>query len=169
MIISSFLVCIFRSVSKKMCIFCVSYIWVAIGFMMMFIILFSGERSLKINNFPGAIVTILVMMLGEIGYTDLQFPSGQVVSLNGTISEVDVLPQFPFTAHLTLIFFILVFCLVIMNLLVGLAVSDIHFLLKSGKREQLLARVELISSVETFGKTKLFGLLPARLQTTMKR
>ena len=56
-----------------------------------------------------------------------------------------------------------------MNLLVGLAVFDIHLLLKSGKREQLKARVELISSVENFEKTKLFSLLPSTLQNTMKR
>ena len=158
-----------------MCIFCVSYIWVAIGFMMMFIILYSGERSLKINNFPGTIVTILVMMLGEIGYTDLQFPSEQMVKLNltnndgiGTIGEVDVLPQFPVTAHLTLILFILVFCLVIMNLLVGLAVSDITKLTKSGKRDQLVAQVELICSVESFRNTKLYSLLPDTLQSKLK-
>lgn len=170
MIISSFLVCIFRSVSKKMCIFCVSYIWVAIGFMMMFIILFSGERSLKINNFPGAIVTILVMMLGEIGYTDLQFPSQQTVSLStGTISEEDVLPQFPFSAHLTLIFFILVFCLVIMNLLVGIAVSDIRQIVKTSKRDQLMAQVELACSVLNFSKTQTFQYLPDWIQNKFRR
>ena len=154
----------------KMLEFFTSYIWLAIGFMMMFIIIYSCETSLNIKSFPGALVTILVMMLGEINYQDLYFSTDEKVNLTtGEISEDPVYQHFPATAHFTLVLFILVFCLVIMNLLVGLAVSDIHFLLKSGKREQLLARVELISSVETFGKTKLFGLLPARLQTTMKR
>ena len=159
-----------------MCIFCVSYIWVAIGFMMMFIILYSGERSLKINNFPGTIVTILVMMLGEIGYTDLQFPSEQMVKLNltnndgiGTIGEVDVLPQFPVTAHLTLILFILVFCLVIMNLLVGIAVSDIRQIVKTSKRDQLMAQVELACSVLDFSKTKTFEYLPTWIQNKFRR
>ena len=159
-----------------MCIFCVSYIWVAIGFMMMFIILYSGERSLKINNFPGTIVTILVMMLGEIGYTDLQFPSEQMVKLNltnndgiGTIGEVDVLPQFPVTAHLTLILFILVFCLVIMNLLVGIAVSDIRQIVKTSKRDQLMAQVELACSVLDFSKTKTFEYLPNWIQNKFRR
>ena len=159
---------ILRSVSKKMSIFCISYIWVAIGFMMMFIILFSGERSLKINNFPGTIVTILVMMLGEIGYTDLQFPSDQVV-INGTISKVDVQPQFPFTAHLTLIFFILIFCLVIMNLLVGIAVSDIRQIVKTSKRDQLMAQVELACSVLNFSRTQTFEYLPDWIQSKFRR
>ena len=154
----------------KMIQFFAAYIWLAIGFMMVFIILFSNERSMRIENFPGALVNIKAMMLGEINYLDLYYGSNQKLNTStGDISEEPVYNNFPVVAHLTLIVFIPIFCLVIMNLLVGLAVSDIHFLLKSGKREQLLARVELISSVETFGKTKLFGLLPARLQTTMKR
>ena len=159
-----------------MSIFCVSYIWVAIGFMMMFIILYSEERSLKINNFPGTIVTILVMMLGEIGYTDLQFPKEHIVNLKlnqtngaGTISEVDVEPQFPFTAHLTLTVFILVFCLVIMNLLVGIAVSDIHQIVKTSKRDQLMAQVDLACSVLNFSKTQTFEYLPDWLQNKFRR
>ena len=159
-----------------MCIFCVSYIWVAIGFMMMFIILYSGDRSLKINSFPGTIVTILVMMLGEIGYTGLQFPKKQIVNLElnktngaGTISEMGVEPQFPFTAHLTLIVFILVFCLVIMNLLVGIAVSDIGKIIKTSKRDHLMAQVELVELVLKFSKTQTFEYLPDWLQNKFRR
>ena len=157
----------------KMIEFFASYIWLAIGFMMMFIILFSYETALNIKSFPGALVTILVMMLGEIGYNDLYFPTDLRINMTnsntGKIEEDPVYQHFPVTAHLTIVLFILVFCLVIMNLLVGLAVSDIHLLMKDGKRRQLLAQVELISSVETFRKTKLFSFLPGSLQTTMKR
>jgi len=160
----------FKSVSMKMIQFFAAYIWLAIGFMMMFIILFSNERSMRIGNFPGALVNIKAMMLGEINYLDLYYGSNQKLNTStGDISEEYVYNNFPGTAHLTLIVFIPIFCLVIMNLLVGLAVFDIHLLLKSGKREQLKARVELISSVENFEKTKLFSLLPSTLQTTMKR
>ena len=45
--------------------FFASYIWLAIGFMMMFFILFSSTRFMQIRSFPGAMVTILVMMLGS--------------------------------------------------------------------------------------------------------
>ena len=164
-----------RSVSMKMLEFFTSYIWLAIGFMMMFIILFPCEPSLKIANFPGALVTILVMMLGEINYTDLYYPTDQnfTLTLGGTvgageISEVDTFQQFPGSAHFILVIFILVFCLVIMNLLVGLAVSDIRQLTKSGKRDQLVAQVELICSVESFRNTKLYSLLPDNLQSKLK-
>merc|ERR1719219_1693545 len=163
----------FKSVSMKMLEFFTSYLWLAIGFMMMFIILFSCERSLKIANFPGALVTILVMMLGEINYSDLYYNTDFTFKFNkteqgGTISEVDSFQQFPGTAHFVLIVFILVFCLVIMNLLVGLAVSDINKLTKTGKRDQLLAQVELICSVESFRNTKLYSVLPNKLQSKLK-
>ena len=164
-----------RSVSMKMLEFFTSYLWLAIGFMMMFVILFSSERALNIENFPGALVTILVMMLGEINYSDLYYPTDQNFTFTfnesggaGEISEVESFQQFPATAHFILIFFILVFCLVIMNLLVGVAVSDIRQLTKTGKRDQLLAQVELICSVESFRNTKLYSLLPNKLQSKLK-
>ena len=160
----------------KMIEFFTSYIWLAIGFMMMFIILFSFETSLNIKSFPGALVNILVMMLGEINYNDLYFPSNQELNFTltnntgkGEISEEPVYQHFPVTAHLTLILFILVFCLVIANLLVGLAVSDIQKLKKSGKRDQLVAQVELLSSVENFRQTKLFLILPGALRRKLER
>ena len=159
----------------KMLEFFTSYLWLAIGFMMMFVILFSSERALNIENFPGALVTILVMMLGEINYTDLYYPSDQnlTFTFNGTvgageISEVEAYQHFPGSAQFIIVIFILVFCLVIMNLLVGLAVSDIRQLTKSGKRDQLVAQVELICSVESFRNTKLYSLLPNKLQSKLK-
>ena len=46
-----------------------------------------------------------------------------------------------------------------MNLLVGLSVSDINTLMKTGKRDQLRSQIELISYVLKFRCTKLFQLL----------
>ena len=155
----------FRSVSKKMFIFCVSYIWVVIGFMMMFTILFSWKRHLNINRFPGTIVSVLVMMMGEVEFLELQYP--KYLKLNdttGNISEQPVLPQFPITAHLALLLFILVFCLVTMNLLVGIAVSDINELMKTSKIDQLVDRVDLACSVLNFKNTVTFRFLPQKFQ-----
>ena len=160
----------------KMLEFFTSYLWLAIGFMMMFIILFSCQRSLSIGNFPGALVTILVMMLGEINYTDLYYPSDQNFAFTfnktsgaGDISEADSFQQFPVTAHITLISFILVFCLVIMNLLVGIAVSDIRQIVKTSKRDQLMAQVELACSVLNFSRTQTFEYLPDWIQSKFRR
>ena len=149
-----------------MFIFCVSYIWVVIGFMMMFTILFSWKRHLNIKNFPGPIVAVLVMMLGEIEYLDLQYPQDlRITNLtDGKIEEEPVFPQFPITAHLALLVFILVFSFVVMNLLVGIAVSDINNLTKSSKLDQLVDQVELACSVLNFRKTVTFRCLPQKFQ-----
>ena len=148
--------------------FSLSYFGVAIGFMMMFIILFSWERSTNINNFPGTIVSILVKMTGEIEYSDLQFPTK--LTNNGTdISEVDVFPQFPFTAHIALILFILVFSLVIMNLLVGIAVSDISQIEKNSKEHVLKAKLQVILSMEVSMLNLFLKHIPLKYENKFKR
>ena len=155
--------------------FFASYIWLAIGFMMMFFILFSSTRFMRITSFPGAMVTILVMMLGEIDYHDLYYQTDQKFvfqlkdgSGEGKVIEEPAYQDFPVTGQFTMILFILVFCLVIMNLLVGIAVSDIRQLMKSGRRDEHLSQVELISSVESFRNTKLYSLLPDFLQSRLR-
>ena len=107
------------------------------------------------------------MMLGEMNYQDLYYPKKQF--LNNTRIEDNVEDQqFPGTAQLIMILFLVVFSLVIMNLLVGMAVSDIQTLSKSGKRNQLIAQIELIGYVENMLSSKGFKLLPPRLQIWLK-
>ena len=153
-----------------MFIFCVSYIWVVIGFTMMFTILFSWKRHFNIASFPGTIVSVLVMMLGEIDYLDLQYPQDlRQTQDNGKIEEKDAYPLFPITAHLALLIFILACCLVVMNLLVGIAVSDINELMKTSKIDQLVDQVELACSVMNFRTTQTFKYLPKCLQEKFAR
>ena len=144
---------LFRSVTWKMLEFFASYICLALGFMMTFMILFSSCSSFKLKNFPGGLVTVIVMMLGELEFKDTYFPSSlRFDPKTREIQEQDEFLQFPGklrlfssqnqnvtlgTAIFFVILFILVFGLVIMNLLVGLSVSDINSLMKTGKRDQL--------------------------------
>merc|ERR1719334_1575190 len=55
-----------------------------------------------------------------------------------------------------------------MNLLVGLAVSDINSLRKTGKRDHLFAQVELINYVQNICSSKLFKYLPQKCQIFFK-
>jgi hypothetical protein len=85
----------------------------------------------------------MVMMTGELEYNDLYYPqkeyitvlhpvSGQAAaasgftSYNASIEEKELQQFFPVTAHLVLTAFILVVSIVIMNLLFGMAVSDVQ-------------------------------------------
>ena len=80
--------------------FFASYIWLAVGFMMAFMILFPGNTSF--SDFPGGLVSVIVMMLGEMEFKELYFPSSQIVNLtianntaSGQISEHPEFQQFP--------------------------------------------------------------------------
>ena len=48
------------------------YIWLGFGFLLAFKILFSEERTFA--GFPIPLITMLVMMLGELEYVDKLFP-----------------------------------------------------------------------------------------------
>lgn len=158
----------FRSVTLKMFEFFIAYGCLAFGFMMAFMILFSSAEPF--NKFPGTLVSVFVMMLGEINYQDLYYPQTEKLNnITGVIEGVTENQQFPGTAQMIVICFVLIFSIVIMNLLVGLAVSDISALLKSGKRDQLIAQVELINYVESFCSSKLFKFLPQRLQELFRK
>lgn len=73
------------------------------------------------------------MMLGELEYEDIYFPQRNTINLtiinNTVIGDIqdDVKAQFfPFTAHAVLLTFVIFVSIVVMNLLFGLAVSDVQ-------------------------------------------
>ena len=108
------------------------------------------------------------MMLGEIDYEDLYYPQKQIVkNLTEIVSESEH-QAFPGTAHFLVLLFIFLASIILMNLLVGLAVSDIQGLSKSAKLNQLIQQVELISYMEGWLSSPMFGLAPARIQKYLR-
>ena len=74
-----------------------------------------------------------VMMLGELEYDDLYYPQKKTLNLtiDNTIGYGEIVEEtqsqfFPFTAHILVTVFILLVSIIIMNLLFGLAVTDIQ-------------------------------------------
>ena len=59
-----------------------------------------------------SIVKTLVMMAGEIEYENFMYENGETL--------------FPFTGHLMILLFVIFISIILMNLLVGLAVSAIR-------------------------------------------
>ena len=98
-------------------------------------------------------------MTGEIEYNDLYYPQREFLAFNpnsnngnsgggggggfvrAAIDERDVPQFFPFTAHFILTIFILVVAIVIMNLLFGMAVSDVQELYKKSRLHQSIQQV----------------------------
>ena len=77
------------------------------------------------------------MMLGELEYEDIYYPQKDTINLtihNNTISGVIEdgfkTQYFPFTAHVVLLTFIIFVSIIVMNLLFGLAVTDVQVKLK---------------------------------------
>ena len=161
-----------RSVTAKLAKFFCTYIWLAIGFMMCFVILFSGER--QFNSFPDALVSMLDMMVGELQFPTLFYPEDTKINItkltennfSGEYVKTDKHLQFPgiinhlhsqlsgknmlLFAGTTMVLYMgfeVMFCIVLMNLLVGLAVSDIDSLMKGGRRDLLRAQVRLVDHV----------------------
>ena len=73
------------------------------------------------------------MMLGELEYEDIYYPQKDTINLtihNNTISGVIEdgfkTQYFPFTAHVVLLTFIIFVSIIVMNLLFGLAVTDVQ-------------------------------------------
>ena len=76
------------------------------------------------------------MMIGELEYDDLMYNTDQTIAFsnNGNHSlnitgnvESEIQEQFyPFSAYFLMLLFIILFSIIIMNLLFGLAVSDVQ-------------------------------------------
>ena len=76
------------------------------------------------------------MMIGELEYDDLMYNTDETIAFsnNGNHSsnitgrvEIEVQEQFyPFSAYFLMLLFIILFSIIIMNLLFGLAVSDVQ-------------------------------------------
>jgi len=110
------------------------------------------------NEAITAPIKVLVMMTGEIEYNDLYYPQREVVTFNmssgsggnggngdnvisGIIDDEPVPQAFPFTAHIVLTVFILTVSIVIMNLLFGMAVSDVQELYKKSRLHASIQQV----------------------------
>ena len=107
-------------------------------------------------------------MLGEVDYEDLYYPNNSTVKNNGNINHEPKGQVLPVTAHLLVLLFLFLVSIILMNLLVGLAVSDIQGLSKSAKLEQLLQQVELINIMESWLHSPVFFVLPEMLKMFLR-
>ena len=80
-------------------------------FIISFCVLFPNYQSFNVQT-VSALVKTLVMMAGEIEYENFIYENGDAI--------------FPFTGHFMILLFVVLISIILMNLLVGLAVSDIQ-------------------------------------------
>lgn len=127
----------FAQVTKNFGKFLFTYICLINAFSLSFGILFHNQSPFK-HRFVRLLKTI-VMMTGEIEYNEWFYESKW---------EERILYQG--TSHLVFAMFLLFGTIVLMNLLVGLAVSDIQGLQKSAGLDRLVRQTYLIAHFESF-------------------
>jgi len=134
----------FTTVAKNFFKFLAAYFCLLIAFALSFAVLFPNYQSFNGN----ALVKVLVMMAGEIEYENFVYENGSAL--------------FPGTSHMMILFFVVLISIILMNLLVGLAVSDIQGLQKSAGLDRLVRQTELISHIESMLFTRLLLFLPKK-------
>lgn len=81
----------------------------------------------------------------------------------------DTVVQFPVTAHIIFLSFVLLVTVILTNLMVGLAVSDIQGLQVSASLDRLVRQAELVSRLESLFFSRLLRGAPTKLLKLCKR
>ncbi|XP_038123030.1 transient receptor potential channel pyrexia isoform X1 [Culex quinquefasciatus] len=138
----------FTTVAVNFSKFLMAYCCLLIAFGLSFCVLFPNYIAFK-QILRGLLKTI-VMMAGELEFEDIFY--------GGSIQI-----QYPGTAHGMFLAFVLLVTVILTNLLVGLAVSDIQGLQQSAGLDRLSRQAELISRLESLMFSKLLRKAPIRL------
>jgi len=101
------------------------------------------------------------MMIGELEFEDMFHPE-----LNDENSNIIL---HPVTAHLVFFAFLMLVTVILMNLLVGLAVSDIQGLQASAGLNRLSRQAELVSRLEGLLFSKILSKFPSKLLNFLRR
>nr|XP_045622360.1 transient receptor potential channel pyrexia-like isoform X1 [Procambarus clarkii]XP_045622361.1 transient receptor potential channel pyrexia-like isoform X1 [Procambarus clarkii] len=145
----------FQAVAGRVLIFSLVYASLFVGFALSFHLVFSGYPFQRADNL---IPKTLAMMVGELDYARL-FGADDV-------RAPDYLDR---TAQIVFVVFVVVITVVTTNLLVGLAVQDIHQLENKASVYRLALTVEQEANVEEILNMKLMAcLLPHRFLNWLK-
>lgn len=129
-----------------------AYSCLIIGFSLGFTVILKEYKSFA-NPFVGLIKTI-VMMSGELEFEDMFWA-------NEDKAENKI--NFTVTAQLMFLVFVILVTIILTNLLVGLAVSDIQELQRCAGLERLIRRAELVAHLESLLFSKLLDHASTRI------
>lgn len=133
----------FTQVSINFFKFLAAYLCLIVGFSLGFHVLHKNYKS-----FDGPLISLLktvIMMSGELEFEDFFF---------------DKKLLYPGTAHLMLLSFVILVTVILTNLMVGLAVSDIQELRRCAGLDRLVRRAELVAHLENMLFSKLLDRAP---------
>lgn len=130
--------------------FMVAYFCLFIAFSLSFGVIFANYPAFK--DLKWVLLKVIIMMSGELEYEDVFFPENTEHGI-----------RYPYTAHLMYLGFVLLVTLILNNLLVGLAVSDIQGLQQSAGLDRLVRQAELVAHLESMLFSRLLKWVPKKL------
>lgn len=121
-----------------------AYICLLIAFGLSFAVLFNDYPAFE--NITWSFLKSFTMMSGELEFEDIFYG--------------DYAVKFPVTSHIIFLAFVLLVTVILTNLMLGLAVSDIQGLQVSATLDRLVRQAELISRLESLFFSRLLRNAP---------
>lgn len=140
----------FTKVAVNFAKFLLAYCCLLIAFGLSFGVLFNSYPAFQ--QIHWTLLKTITMMSGELEFEDIFYNNYK-----------DSPIRFPYTSHAMFFAFVLLVTIILTNLLVGLAVSDIQGLQASAGLDRLTRQVELIARLESLFFSKLLRPVPITL------
>ncbi|PZC75020.1 hypothetical protein B5X24_HaOG206845 [Helicoverpa armigera] len=138
----------FTTVTVNFATFLLAYSCLLIAFGLAFSVLFSNYAAFQL---PASLVKTVMMMSGELEYEDIFYSNSTTQS------------HYPATAHGMFLIFVVLVTVILTNLLVGLAVSDIQALQESAGLDRLVRQTQLVAHLESMLFSSLLTCAPKQL------
>lgn len=144
----------FTKVAINFAKFLLAYSCLLIAFGLSFGVLFNSYPAFK--SVPWTLLKTITMMSGELEFEDIFY-------------DKDIPIQFPGTSHALFFAFVVLVTIILMNLLVGLAVSDIQGLQDSAGLDRLTRQAELIARLESIFFSRFLQKAPYNFMNILQR
>lgn len=138
----------FTTVSLNFTKFILAYFCLFIAFGLSFAVIFVQYKSFK--DLKWIMIKVIVMMSGELEYEDVFF-------------DEETHFHDHYTAQIMYLAFVILVTVILTNLMVGLAVSDIQGLQQSAGLDRLVRQAELVAHLESMLFSKLLTCIPHKL------
>ncbi|CAG9838316.1 unnamed protein product [Diabrotica balteata] len=140
----------FTTVAVNYAKFMLAYFCLFLAFSLSFGVIFANYKSFK--DLKWVLLKVIIMMSGELEYEDVFFPDDKYEKI-----------KYPYTAQLMYLCFVILVTIILTNLIVGLAVSDIQELQQSAGLDRLVRQAELVAHLESMLFSKLLTCIPYKV------
>lgn len=147
----------FTTVAMNFLKFFCAYLCLLIAFSLSFNVLLPEYAAFKTVFI--SFLKIIMMMSGELEFEDIFFDN----------NRDNRVVKYKVTTHVMFLAFVLLVTVILTNLMVGLAVSDIQGLQQSAGLDRLVRQAELVAHLESILFSKFLKFLPKRLLATFYR